>query len=93
MVLCICQGNLNKIKMGILNKAMLSTRHIIWFALNLVRLSAFLLHRLLLYESKKIIRISDKIKKSFLFILSASFLLKGGKHSTVRVFLNIIKPR
>ena len=36
--------------------------------------------------SKKIIKIRDKIKKSFLYILSAPFLMKGGKHSTVRAF-------
>ena len=72
---------------------MLSTYHILWLALNLARLSAFLLHSYYFTKvkskaiSKRIIKISDKIKKSFLLILSATFLLKGGKHSTVIVFL------
>lgn len=95
MISCIYQGNLNKIKMGILNKAMLSTHH------NKLGSHLILLDWVLFFYidyyfakvkskaiSKKIIKIRDKIKKSFLFILSASFLLKGGKHSTVRVFPN-----
>ena len=94
MVLWICQGNLNKIKMGILNKAMLSTHH--KFGSHLILLDWVLFFYIDYYFtkvkskaiSKKIIKIRDKIKKSFLFILSASFLLKGGKHSTVRVFPN-----
>ena len=95
MVLCIYQGNLNKMKMGILNIPMLSTRHN-KFGLHLILLDWVLFFYIDYYFtkvkskaiSKKIIKIRDKIKKSFLFILSASFLLKGGKHSTVRVFLN-----
>ncbi len=53
MLICIWQGNLHKIKKGILNNAMLSTRQIYWLALNLVRLGAFLLHSILYYKSKK----------------------------------------
>ncbi len=37
--------------------------------------------------SKKIIRISERIKKSLLDILSASFLIEVGKHSTVKYSL------
>ena len=37
--------------------------------------------------SKKIIRIRDKIKKSFLYISSASFRIEVGKHSTVKYSL------
>ena len=36
--------------------------------------------------SKKIIRIRERIKKSFLCISSASFHMKVGKHSTANIF-------
>ena len=92
MVLCIYQEKLNKINKEILNKAMLSTHH--KFGSHLILLDWVLFFYINYYFtkvkskviSKKIIKIRNKIKKSFLFILSASSLMKGGKHSTVRVF-------
>ena len=79
--------------MGILNNAMLSTHHF-KLVMHLILLDWVLFFYKVYYItnvkskaiSKKIIRIRNAIKKSFLCIVSASFLMKGGKHSTVRAF-------
>ena len=97
MLLLVCkQENLHKIKKGMLNIPVLSTHHIL--GLHLILLDWVLFFYKFYYItkvkskaiSKRIIRIRDEIKKSFLDIISASFLLKGGKHSTMSIPATII---
>ena len=76
----MCQGNLNIIKVGILNFSVLSTHLHLGLHLIYVRLSAFSYAYIYLINSKaiseNIIRIRDVINKSFFLILSPPFLRK-----------------
>ena len=74
--------------MGILNLAMLSTYLNVCEVLNLMQIEYyFFIHRIIIETiNKMIINIRNVINKSFFFInIKPSFLLVGGKYSTVSI--------
>ena len=90
----ICQGNLNIMKRKYLTPHVEYLPKCFWVALNLLKVNWVLFFCIDYYITsvkskainKRIISIKEKIKKSFLDTLSASFQSEVGKHPTVKYF-------